>query len=61
MPMKLAISVGALFLILGITAPAYAQHEQQGKERGGQQHQQAKPAPQQHQAPANRPAPRPWD
>ena len=59
MPMKLAITVGALFLILGITAPAYAQHEQQGKEQGGQQHQQAKPAPQQHQAPANRTTQRP--
>jgi len=59
MPMKLAISVGALFLILGITAPAYAQHEQQGKAQGGQQNQQAKPAPQQRQAPANRTTQRP--
>jgi hypothetical protein len=62
MPMKLVITAGALFLLFGITGPAHAQHEQQGKEEGksqqGQQHQQAKPAPQQHQAPANRPAPR---
>jgi hypothetical protein len=61
MPMKLAISTGALFLLLGTIAPAYAQHEQEGKEQGkpqqGQQHQQARPAqPQQAAKPAPRPA-----
>ena len=54
------ISTAMLFLLLGITAPAYAQqHEQQGKEQGksdqGKQHQQAKPAPQPHQQPAAKP------
>lgn len=34
MPIKLAISAGALFLLLGMTAAAYAQHEQQVKEQG---------------------------
>jgi hypothetical protein len=58
------ISTAILFLLLGTTAPAYAQHEQEGKGQGksqqGQQHQQAQhtqhqqPAQQQHQA--NRPA-----
>ena len=61
MPMKLAISTGALFLLLGTIAPAYPQHEQEGKEQGkpqqGQQHQQARPAqPQQAAKPAPRPA-----
>jgi hypothetical protein len=50
------ISTAILFLLLGTTALAYAQHEQQGKEQGksqqGQQHQQAQPAHQQHQQPA---------
>ena len=46
------ISTAILFLLLGTTARAYAQHEQEGKEQGksqpGQQHQQAsKPAPRQ--------------
>lgn len=69
MPMKLAISAGALFLLLGTIAPAYAQREQQEKEQGkpqqGQQErqqpqkEQAKPAQQQHQQTANKPAPRP--
>jgi hypothetical protein len=58
------ISAVILFFLLGTIAPAYAQHEQEGKEQGkpqqGQQHQQAQPA--QHQQPAqqhqtNRPAP----
>jgi len=56
MSVKLAISTGALFLLLGTIAPAYAQHEQEGKEQGrpqqGQQHQQEKPAQPQHQQPA---------
>jgi hypothetical protein len=54
------ISTAILFLLLGTTAPSYAQHEQQGKEQGksqqGQQHQQAKPAPQQHSQQARKPA-----
>ena len=62
MSMKLAISAGALSLLLGTIAPAYAQREQQEKEKGkpqpGQQHQQEKPA-QQQQQPANKPAQRP--
>ena len=53
MPMKLAVGAGALFLLLGTIAPAYAQREQQEREQGrpqqGQQHQQEKPAPQQRQ------------
>ena len=75
MPMKLALSTGVLFLLLGTIAPAYAQREEQGKEQGkpqqGEQHQQEKAAPQQrqqekpapqqaqHQQAANKPAPRP--
>jgi hypothetical protein len=60
MPMKSAISAGALFLLLGTIVPAYAQHEQQGqgKEQGKpqvQQHQQEKPAQPQHQQPAHKP------
>jgi len=55
MLMKLAISAGALFLLLGTIAPAYAQGEQHEKEQGkpqqGQQHQQ-QPA-QQHQQQGN--------
>jgi hypothetical protein len=52
MPIKVAISAGTLFLLLGPIAPAYAQHEQQEKEqaRPQQVQQQAKPAPQQQQA-----------
>ena len=46
MPMKLAISAGALCFLLGTIAPVYAQREQQEKEQGrpqqGQQHQQEK-------------------
>jgi len=53
MPMKSAISVGALFLLLGTIAPAYAQGEQHEKEQGkpeqGQQQHQQQPAQQQHQ------------
>jgi hypothetical protein len=53
MPMKLVVSAGALFLLLGTIAPAYAQREQQEREQGkpqqGQQHQQEKPAQQQRQ------------
>ena len=75
MPMKLALSTGVLFLLLGTIAPAYAQREEQQKEQGkpqqGEQHQQEKAAPQQrqqekpapqqaqHQQAANKPAPRP--
>jgi len=66
MPTKLAISAGALFLLLGTIAPAYAQGEQHEKEQGkpeqGQQHQQ-QPAQQQHQQqpaqPASKPVQRP--
>jgi hypothetical protein len=50
------ISTAVLSLLLGTTAPAYAQHEQQGKEQGksqqGQQHQQKQPAQQQQKQPA---------
>jgi len=57
------ISTGVLLLLLGTIAPAYAQHEEQGKEQGkpqpGQQHQQQRPAPQQHQQQAYKPAQRP--
>ncbi|HXP81219.1 MAG TPA: hypothetical protein VN976_15045 [Verrucomicrobiae bacterium] len=59
MPMKLALSTGVLFLLLGTIAPAYAQREEQQKEQGkpqqGEQHQQEKPAPQQRQP--EKPAP----
>jgi hypothetical protein len=70
MPMKLAISAGAAFLLLGAIAPAYAQggqdqndhsRAQQGQHQQApsaqQQHQQAPPAQQQHQQtpPAQRP------
>jgi len=62
MPTKFAISAGALFLLLGTLAPAYAQREQQeqpekeqGKQQQGEQHQQAKPPQQEHQQ--ARPAP----
>ena len=48
------ISTAILFLLLGTSVPAYAQHEQQGQEQGksqqGQQHQQAQPAQQQQHA-----------
>jgi hypothetical protein len=57
------LSTAILFLLLATTAPAYAQQEQKGKEQGksqpGQQHQQAKPAPQQRQPQASKPAPQP--
>jgi hypothetical protein len=42
------ISTAILFLLLGVTAPAYAQHEQEGKEQGKAQpreEQHGKPAP----------------
>jgi hypothetical protein len=56
MPMKLAISAGAVCLLLGTIAPAYAQHEQRGEEQGksqqGQQHQQGQPAQPQRGQPA---------
>jgi len=59
MPMKLALSTGVLFLLLGTIAPAYAQREEQQKEQGkpqqGEQHQQEKAAPQQRQP--EKPAP----
>jgi hypothetical protein len=56
------ISTAILFLLLGTTAPAYAQHEQQGRdqgkpEQGKQQH--GKPAQQQHPQQAGKPAPQP--
>ena len=57
------ISTGILLLLLGTTAPAFAQHEQEGKEQGksqqGQQHQQAQPAQHEHQQQASKPAQRP--
>ncbi len=61
MPMKLAISAGALFLLLGTIAPAYAQGEQkeQAKPQQEQRHEAEKPAEQQHAQPAHKPAPRP--
>ncbi len=49
MSVKLAISAGALFLLLGTIAPAYAQREQEGKEPG-------KPQQEQHQPQAKKPA-----
>ena len=49
MSVKLAISAGALFLLLGTIAPAYAQREQEKGQAKPQQHEQARPAPQQHQ------------
>jgi hypothetical protein len=49
------ISTAILFLLFGTIAPAYAQHEQQGKDEAksqqGQQHQQGRPPNQQHQQP----------
>jgi hypothetical protein len=64
MPMKLAISAGALCLLLGTIAPAYAQqHEEKGQQqqqhpqRAQQQHPQ-QPAKQQHPQQANRPVQR---
>jgi hypothetical protein len=74
MPKKLAISTGALLLLLGSIAPAYAQRDQgepekkeEGKPQQGEQRQQAKPAPPQRQEAkpaeqkpqAAKPAPRP--
>jgi len=57
------ISTGILLLLLGTTAPAFAQHEQEGKEQGksqqGPQHQQAQPAQHEHQQQASKPAQRP--
>jgi len=54
MLIKSAISAAALFLVLGTTVPAYAQHD----EHDQQSRDQAR-APQQHQQPAAKPAPRP--
>jgi hypothetical protein len=48
--MKLAISAGVLFLLLGTTAPVYAQHEQEGREQGKSQ--PAHSAQPQHQQPS---------
>jgi hypothetical protein len=45
MRMKLVISAGALALVLGMTAPAYAQHDQEGRKeeaKGQEHHEQAK-------------------
>ena len=55
------ISTAILFLLLGNTARAYAQHEHEGEEQGKSQqgHQQARPAQQQHPSQAAKPAPRP--
>jgi len=68
------IGTGILLFLLGALAPAYGQQEQREKEQGkpqqAQQHQQEKPAQQQHQQgkpqqaqqhqqPANKPAQRP--
>ena len=65
------ISTAILFLLLGTTVSAFAQHEEQGREQGksqqGQQHQERQPAqqpaqqhqqPAQHQQQANKPAQR---
>jgi hypothetical protein len=62
MPMKLAVSAGALCLLLGTIAPAYAQqHESNQEKRSGEQ--QAKPQQQQRgpsaQQPQGRPAQQP--
>jgi hypothetical protein len=54
------ISTIILFLLLATTAPAYAQHEQEGKEQGKPQSAQQHQQPAQHQPPAHqtsRPAP----
>ena len=56
------LSTAILFLLLGTTAPAFAQQEhgkEQGKSQPGQQHQPAKPAPQQHPQQAAKPAQQP--
>ncbi len=59
MSIKSAISVGALFLLLGTIVPAYAQHDQPEKGRPQQeQRKPEKPAQPQHAQPARRPAPR---
>ncbi len=58
MSVKLAISAGVLFLLLGSMAPAYAQREQEKEQAKPQQHAQARPAPQSHQ-PQAKAAPRP--
>ncbi len=55
MPMKLAISAGVLFLLLGTTAPVYAQHEQEGREQGKSQPAQSQPQHRQASRPAQRP------
>ena len=56
MPMKLAISAGVLFLLLGTTAPVYAQHEQEGREQGkSQPARSAQPQRQQPSRPSQRP------
>ena len=52
MSVKLAISAGVLFLLLGTMVPAYAQREEGREQAKPQEHEQARPA----QA---RPAPRP--
>jgi hypothetical protein len=56
------ISTAILFLLLGTTAPAYAQHEQQGKDQGKPEqgkHQAGKPAAQPHPQQAGKPAQQP--
>jgi hypothetical protein len=61
MKYRAVVSTAILFLLLGTTAPAYAQKDQKDKDQGksdqGKQH-QAKPAPQPHQQ-AAKPAPQP--
>jgi hypothetical protein len=56
-------STAILFLLLGTTAPAYAQQEQHGKDQGkseqGKQHQAGKPAQQPRQQQAGKPAGQP--
>jgi hypothetical protein len=57
---RAVIFTAMLFMLLATTAPAYAQHEQQGKEQGkpeARQQQPAKAAPQARQQQAARPAP----
>jgi hypothetical protein len=57
------VSTAILFLLLGTTAPAYAQHDQQGQEQGkpqqGRRPQQGQPAQQQRRQQASKPAQQP--
>jgi hypothetical protein len=60
MPIKLAVSAGALCLLLGVIAPAYAQQRPNEEKRPEQQARPERPAhpPQAKPAPAPKPAPR---